>query len=76
VAQLLVRNVDPGAVTRLKAMARESGRSLQAEVKLILERSASTDLAMARSLGVRLRRKLGGRRHTDSARLLARDRMR
>jgi plasmid stability protein len=76
VAQLLVRNVDPEAVTRLKARAREGGRSLQAEIKLILERTASTDMATARSLAIRLRRKLGGRQHTDSARLLARDRMR
>jgi plasmid stability protein len=76
VARLLVKKVDPEVVTPLKARAREGGRSLQAEIKLILERTASTDMATARSLATRLRRKLRGRHHTDSVRLLARDRMR
>jgi plasmid stability protein len=36
VAQLLVRNVDPEAVTRLKARTREGGRSLQTEIRSYL----------------------------------------
>lgn len=75
-AQVLVREIDSAVVTRLKARARESGRSLQAELKLILERAAASDVATAQVIAARLRRRLAGRDHTDSARLLARDRMR
>ena len=35
-AQILVRNLDPKVVKRLKKRAREGGRSLQAEAKMIL----------------------------------------
>lgn len=34
---LLVRNVDPAIIERLKAQAKRNGRSMQAEAKAILE---------------------------------------
>jgi plasmid stability protein len=37
VAQVLVRNLDDGAKARLAARAKAAGRSLEAEVRLILE---------------------------------------
>ena len=40
-SSLLVRDVNPEAVTRLKARAVLHGRSLQAEVKAILEAEAA-----------------------------------
>ena len=39
-AQIIVRNLDDAVVDRLKARARTNDRSLEAEVRLILEQSA------------------------------------
>ena len=39
-AQILVRNLDDALVERLKARARQNHRSLQGEVRAILEREA------------------------------------
>ena len=41
-ASLLIRNLDDAAVARLKARARRHNRSLQGEVKSILESEART----------------------------------
>jgi plasmid stability protein len=41
-ASLLIRNLDDAAVERLKARARRHNRSLQGEVKSILESEART----------------------------------
>ncbi|HJX64944.1 MAG TPA: plasmid stability protein [Polyangia bacterium] len=41
-ASLLIRNLDDAAVARLKARARRNNRSLQGEVKSILESEART----------------------------------
>lgn len=38
--QLTVRNLSPEAVEKLKARARAAGRSLEAELRLILEAAA------------------------------------
>lgn len=39
-AEVLVRNLDEAVVEQLKGRARGNGRSLQAELKLILEQAA------------------------------------
>ena len=44
-AQIIVRNLDDSIVERLKARARTNERSLEAEVRLILEQSARVDMA-------------------------------
>jgi len=80
-SEVLVRNLDEAVVERLKARARGSGRSLQAELKLILEqaaRPAPTRSARAeyRALADRVRAALGDRPQADSAALLAEDRAR
>jgi plasmid stability protein len=72
-AQLLVRDVDPKVVARLKRRARENRRSLQAEVKQILEAEVFS-MAEARAAAERIRKSLAGRHHTDSALLLREDR--
>ncbi|MBI5343683.1 MAG: Arc family DNA-binding protein [Deltaproteobacteria bacterium] len=72
----LIRDIDPAALERLKERARNHGRSLQSELKDIIERAAERDLEGARSLAAKVRRKLAGRRHTDSAALIAADRRR
>jgi len=76
-AQILVRNLDEGVVERLKNRAKREGRSLQAEVKIILEQAAKVDMETARRLADDFReRVLKGRRFSDSARLIREDRER
>ncbi len=73
---ILVRDLDPDVVKRLKARARRHGRSLQAELKEILGQAAQTSTDDALALAGRIRRRLAGRAHTNSALLVARDRRR
>jgi plasmid stability protein len=75
-AQVLVRDLDDVIVERLKQRARRHGRSLEAELRLILERSARADMLEARRVAERIRGELAGRAHSDSAELVAEDRER
>jgi antitoxin FitA len=75
-AQVLIRDLDARLVARLKERARGHGRSLEAELRGILEQAARTSSGEARVLAARLRRRLRGRAHSDSARLVAEDRRR
>lgn len=69
-AQILVRDLDEKVVDRLKSRAAEHRRSLQAEVKLILEQAARIDRAEARRLAEQIRRRTTGRQTSDSADLI------
>ena len=76
-AQILVRNLDDGVVKKLKDRARGNGRSLQAEVKMILEKEADEpklDMRAARKLADEIRSRLKGREFSDSAELIRQDR--
>jgi plasmid stability protein len=75
-ASVLIRNLDEGTVRRLKERAARNHRSLQAELQTILERAAMVDVAEGRALASRIRRKLSGRKHSDSTALVAGDRRR
>jgi plasmid stability protein len=75
-ARVLIRDLDQSVVEKLKARASRNGRSLQAELHLIVERAAAVDVLESRALAARIRRKLSGRKHSDSAILLADDRRR
>jgi plasmid stability protein len=75
-AQILVRELDPETVERLKERAARHGRSLEAELRLVLEQAAARDPAYAAALASKVRRRLGGRTHTDSAILVSEDRER
>jgi antitoxin FitA len=75
-AQVLIRDVEAAVMGRLKERARKQGRSLEAELRLILEQAAAVDLEDARRLATRIRRLLAGRTHSDSAALVAEDRRR
>jgi antitoxin FitA len=75
--QVLVRDLDATVVERLKARAADNGRSLQAELKAILETQArQMTKAEARALAARIRQRLAGRPQTDSGELQAEDRTR
>lgn len=69
-AQLLVRGLDDEVVEALKARAREHRRSLQAEVKLVLEEAAWVDRATSLRRVEALRAKLAGRATSDSTELV------
>jgi plasmid stability protein len=80
-SEVLVRNLNEAVVEQLKARARGSGRSLQAELKLILEQAAQPapsrlTRAEFRVLADQVRAALGDRPQADSAALLAEDRAR
>ena len=75
-AQILVRNVDPKVVERLKARARQHGRSLQSEAKILLERAAGIDPEEIAALLDGWRKRLAGRRFASSAKLIREDRNR
>jgi plasmid stability protein len=78
-AQILVRDLDPATVERLKRRAKNGGRSLQAEVKMILEQAAKDTRADMRSALKRiraLRRGFQGRSFPDSTQLIREDRSR
>jgi plasmid stability protein len=74
-AQVLVRDLDESVVDRLKERAGQNGRSLQAELKALLESQADLmSKADARALATRIRRRVGARLQTDSGTLQAEDR--
>ena len=70
--EILVRNVDETVVKQLESRARTNGRSLEAELKLILEqaaRPASARISRAeyRALADQIRAEIGDRPQADSA---------
>lgn len=76
-AQILVRNLDEEVVKRLKERAKKEGRSLQSEVKVILEQALNTqmvDMKTARRLVDEIREKFKGRKFPDSVELIREDR--
>jgi plasmid stability protein len=75
-AQVLVRDLKADVVARLKARAKRRGRSLQNELKDILESAARRTPLEARALADRIRGQLAGRVHSDSVDLVAEDRRR
>ena len=75
-AQVLVRDIAPEVLNRLKEQARHNGRSLQGEVKAILDAAAPMTLEEARRLSEHWRRRLAGRMTSDSADLIREDRER
>lgn len=74
-AQVLVRQLDDDVVDRLKKRAKEHGRSLQSEVKTILEDAVPDyEGAWKRIDVLRKRLKKSGRTFSDSAVLIREDR--
>ena len=76
-AQILVRNLEDRVVEHLKNRARNGGRSLQAEVKIILEQAAASpaySLEEARAWTDKIRRHFKGRGFPSSVGLIREDR--
>ena len=74
---ILIRDLETKTIRRLKARATASGRSLQAEVKAILEGSATEmTLDEIRRESERISKKFEGRRLSNSVDLIREDRNR
>jgi len=74
---VLVRDIDDRDLELLKRRAEACGRSLQAELKRILELAArASDEDAARALAERVSAALAGRPHPDSTALVREDRER
>ncbi|MBI1893229.1 MAG: Arc family DNA-binding protein [Candidatus Rokubacteria bacterium] len=72
----MVSNVDPSIVHKLKLRARRHHRSFQAELRAILEQAVALSVAGARAKVEEVRAMFAGRRFSDSAALIRRDRAR
>jgi|CXWL01.1.fsa_nt_gi plasmid stability protein len=75
-AQLLVRDLESVTVDRLKARARKNRRSLEAEVRVLLETAVSTEdpLALLWKISDQISEDTRARPQTDSAVLVREDR--
>ena len=80
-AQILVRNINDGAFDRLKKRAKANGRSITAEIKIILDEAIKyetdtpkVDLDTARKIAEDIRKRHEGYKFSDSAKLIREDR--
>ena len=73
-AQIVIRNIDEEAMRRLKSRAARKGVSLERELRTILTEAARADRTGFGERAAAFRRKLAGRRHSDSTRLIRQDR--
>jgi hypothetical protein len=73
-SQLLVRDLDPKTIDRLKNRARQRGRSLQREVKMILEAAATYSIDEAYHISDDWLSRLEGKDFEDSAESIRLDR--
>ncbi len=73
---ILIRNLDEQTLKRLKAQAKEHGRSLQSEVRLLVKRAAGADVDQIAAMFDGWRKRFRGRRFSDSVRLIREDRKR
>jgi antitoxin FitA len=76
-AQILVRNLVPAVVETLKQRASRAGRSLQSEVRIIIESAANEPVpdpaAFLKKIDA-LRKRFKGRVFSDSAEMIREDR--
>ena len=73
-AQILVRDLDDDLVKRLKKRAKQNGRSLEAEIRIILDQSDTITMTDARKLADKIRARFKGKKQSDSAALIREDR--
>ena len=80
--QVILENLDPNIIEKLKVRAQQHGRSLEAELKAILTQAAQIEVtdtdatAQAWEKIDRVRAKYTGRTFSDSVELLREDRQR
>jgi antitoxin FitA len=74
--QVLVRDLSEETIIRLKKKAKTHGRSLQGEIKLILEDASLKSMEEAKVLAKKIQSGLAGKIFSDSADLIRQDRSR
>ncbi len=74
--QILVRNLGEDTIKRLKALAKRHGRSLQGQVKAILEQNAVLPMDEVSTLVEKWQNRFAGRRFSDSAKTIREERRR
>lgn len=74
--QLLVRDLDASTMEQLKLRAQRHGRSLQGEVKAILQAAATYSMSEARDVAEQWQQRLAGGAFGDSAETIREDRQR
>jgi len=74
--QLLIRNLEPETIERLKEQAKQHNRSLQGEAKSIIEKSVKITMEETMERAIAWRKKFAGKKFSDSAELLREDRER
>lgn len=74
---VLVRDVEPEVLEKIKKRAARNGRSLQTEVQIILRRSAEAAEPLSDAkVAAKIKASLRGGTYSDSAELLREDRNR
>lgn len=73
-AQLLVRDLEKETIERLKMRAKQHDRSLQEEVKLILQNAAKLSMAEASNVARGWQKRLADKKFSDSSFLIREDR--
>ena len=71
---ILIRDVSLKTVNRLKARAKQHNRSLQGEVKHLVEETVKTTMEDARLRARKIRSSFGKKTFSDSAELVREDR--
>jgi plasmid stability protein len=71
---ILIRDLDASILEKLKKSAQQHGRSLQSEAKGILVEAAERNEGDLRRISEKWILRLSGRKHSDSADLLRKDR--
>jgi len=74
--QILIRNLDENTINNLKDLAKQHNRSLQGEVKHILEEYSSRPTEAPLAIAERWQGYFAGRVFSDSAELVRQDRER
>ncbi len=71
---ILVRNLEEDTIKRLKALAKRHGRSLQGQVRVVLEEAATLPVGEVSAVIEKWQRRLARRRLSDSAGTIRKDR--
>ncbi len=76
VPQVLIRDVEPVVIQRLKERAKRNGNSMESELRGILRQASGVDMEMALLELRHIQEAFAGRTFTDSVELLREDRER
>lgn len=74
--QVLIRQLDAAVVNQLKSQAKQHGRALEAELRLILQKAAGVSEDAHQQQLEQIRQLFAGRMFSDSVKLIRADRRR